>query len=373
MIQMIGVYLALLSGTVATLQSGLDTQALPSTRPGEVPYSMRDWPSSVARAAEPGEIHLTNLKQITFGGQNAEAYVNVEGTQLSWQTAQPGFPDEQVCAMRLDGTNRRLISTGLGRCTCSYFSPDGRWIYFSSTHEGQPGPQPPIDRSKGYVWAVNEFYQMFRARPDGSHLEKMVSFPGHYVAETTIDPNGKYMVWTSDKDGDLEIYRSDLQGKHIKRLTQAVGYDGGPFVSWDGKKVVYRRDTFADGTPQAADYKALLAQHLVRPTKLEIWIMDPDGSHKRQVTHLNCASFAPFLAPDGKRIIFSSNYGDPKGRAFNLFLINVDGTGLEQVTQTHTFEGFPMFTKDGKHLVFASDRYGSKERETNLFVADWKN
>lgn len=179
------------------------------------------------------------------------------------------------------------------------------------------------------------------------------------------------MVWTSDKDGDLEIYRSDLKGKSVKRLTNAVGYDGGPFVSWDGKKVVYRRDTFEPGTPQEADYKDLLSKHLVRPTRLEIWIMDPDGSNKHQVTHLGGASFAPFLLPDGKRIIFSSNYGDPKGREFNLFLINVDGTGLEQVTHTHTFEGFPMFTKDGKHLVFASDRYGSQPRETNLFIADW--
>ncbi len=352
---------------------GLISLALVDGGPGKVPEAMKSWPAFVERAPEAGERHLGNLRQLTFGGQNAEAYLNRAGTEICWQTAQEGYPDEQICAMTIVGQNRRLISTGLGRCTCSYFSPDGKWIYFSSTHAGQPGPQPPIDRSRGYVWAVNPFYEMYRAHPDGSGIEKVLSFPGHYLAETTIDPKGRYMVWTSDKDGDLEIYRSDLSGKHVRRLTEAVGYDGGPFVSWDGSLVAYRRDTFEPGTKEATDYQALLADHLVRPTKLEIWVMKPDGTAKHQVTHLGCASFAPFITPDGKRIIFSSNYGDPKGREFNLFLINLDGTGLEQVTHTHQFEGFPMFTRDGKKLVFASDRFGTKPRETNVFVADWKN
>jgi len=180
------------------------------------------------------------------------------------------------------------------------------------------------------------------------------------------------MAWTSDFEGDLEIYRSDLDGKNVKRLTNAVGYDGGPFISWDSKKIVYRRDTLS--TPeQISDYQALLKQHLIRPTKLEIWIMDADGSNKHQVTNLGCASFAPFLHPDGKRIVFSSNYGDPKGREFDIWMINVDGTGLERITHTPDFDGFPMFTRDGKKLIFASDRYGKEKGETNIFVADWRN
>jgi len=351
-------------------------------------------PDSMPRAADPQEMHLANLRQLTFGGQNAEAYWDKDCKRLTYQARVPGnvYPDEQIFAMNADGSGKRLVSTGKGRCTCAYYSPDGKSIYFSSTHATQPGPQPPVDMSQGYVWAVNENYAMYRTRKsytapkersiqeDGrpgwivgdQNPQPVISHSGSYVAETTIAPNGKYMVWTSDFEGDLDIYRSDLDGKHVKKLTNQVGYDGGPFVSWDSKKIVYRRDDFK--TPQeAGDYKALLKQHLIRPTRLEIWIMDADGSHKRQVTHLGCASFAPFLHPDGKRVIFSSNYGDPKGREFDLFMINVDGTGLERITHTKDFDGFPMFTRDGKRLVFASDRFQKEKYETNLFVADWKN
>lgn len=341
----------------------------------------------------PEETHLTNVRQLTFGGQNAEAYWNLDGTKLVYQSQVPGnkYPDEQILTMNADGSDKRLISTGKGRCTCSYFTPDGKFIYFSSTHERNPGAQAPVDMSKGYVWAINPDYAMYSvgAETQGGgymyagdskgvisakpprNLRPVVQKPGFYVAETTIAPNGKYMVWTTDKDGDLEIYRSDLKGGHAKRLTKEVGYDGGPFISWDSKKIVYRRDTFTDDK-QIQDYKDLLKTHMIRPTKLEIWVMDADGSNKQQVTHLNCASFAPFMHPDGKRIIFSSNYGDPKGREFDIFMINVDGTGLERITHTPEFDGFPMFTRDGQHLVFASNRNGTAPRETNIFVADWK-
>lgn len=317
------------------------------------------------------EKHLKNVRQLTFGGQNAEAYWNIDGTKLIYQTQQPGFPDEQIFTMNADGSNKTLVSTGKGRCTCSYFSPDGQFIYFSSTHERDPGPQPKVDMSKGYVWMVNPNYAMYRARPDGSEITPIVKLNG-YVAETTIAPNGKYLVFDSDFEGDLDIYRANLDGSHIQRLTNVVGYDGGPFISWDSKKIVYRRGeiTFRK---EIDDYRQLLAQHLVRPTKLEIWVMDADGSNKRQVTHLNAASFAPFMHPDGKRIIFSSNYGDPKGREFDLFVINLDGTGLERVTYMPQFDGFPMFSRDGRKLVFCSNRYGSQPHETNVFVADWVN
>jgi len=163
-----------------------------------------------------------------------------------------------------------------------------------------------------------------------------------------------------------------MNGKHRKRVTKQVGYDGGPFVSWDGKHIVYRRDVLGDAAWEK-DYKDLLAADLVRPTKLEIWIMDSKGKNKRQITHLGCASFAPFLAPDNKHIVFSTNYGDPKGREFDIYSINVNGDPktLERITYTPGFDGFPMFTRDGKKMVFASNRFG-KPHETNLFVVDWK-
>ncbi len=340
-------------------------------------------PDSRLVAPVEGETHLSNVRQLTFGGQNAEAYWNLDCTKLVFQARVPGaiYPDEQIFEMNADGSGKRLVSTGKGRCTCSYFTPDGKYIYLSSTHATNQGPQAPVDRSKGYVWAIDPNYAMYRIPADSPFsndgnafdlFKPVVAPPQHYVAETTIAPNGKFMVWTSDKDGDLDIYRSDLNGGHVKRLTHEVGYDGGPFVSWDSKKVVYRRDAF-DNESQVKDYQDLLKQHMIRPTKLEIWIMDADGRNKHQVTHLNCASFAPFLHPDGKRIVFSSNYGDPKGREFDVFMINVDGTGLERITHSKDFDGFPMFTRDGKRLVFASDRYQTAAYETNIFVADWKD
>lgn len=315
--------------------------------------------------------HMSGIKQLTFGGQNAEAYWSADGKQLIYQSRQPQYPDEQIFIMNADGSNKRMVSTGFGRCTCSYFTPDGNSIYFSSTHERNKGPQKKLDMSKGYVWMVNPDFAMYRAKPDGSGLKPIIKKNG-YVAETTIAPNGKYLTFTGDFDGDLDIYRANLDGTNIKRLTNEVGYDGGPFISWDSKKIVFRRDLITE-PGELDDYKALHAEHMVRPSKLEIWVMDADGSHKKQVTHLGCASFAPFMHPNGKQIIFGSNYGDPKGREFDLFLINVDGTGLKRITNTPEFDGFPMFTRDGKKLVFASNRNGKVKGETNIFVVDWKD
>ncbi len=337
------------------------------------------WPDSRPVAADPRETHLRNVRQLTFGGQNAEAYWNAAGTMLTFQTLQPGYPDEQIFTMRADGSGKALRSTGLGRCTCSYFSPDGRYVYFSSTHGRNPGPQAPVDRSKGYVWKVNPDFELYRTPVGtvGNAKPQLVLSRKGYVAETTIDPRGRYMAFTSDFEGDLEIYRSDLNGRNVRRLTHHVGYDGGPFVSWDGSKIAYRRDTL--GTErEVADYRALLAEHLVRPSKLEIMVMDADGRNDRQVTRLGAASFAPFLSPDNRRVIFSSNWEDPKGREFDIYLCNLDGSGIERVTHAAGFDGFPMWTRDGKRLVFASNRGGASGRgggpgETNLFVADWVN
>lgn len=331
-----------------------------------------EWPDSRPIDTDPRETHLRNIRQLTFGGENAEAYWSPDGKQIVWQSRQPGFPDEQIFVMNADGSAKRLVSTGKGRCTCSYFSPDSKWIYFSSTHATQEGPQPPIDMSKGYVWMVNPEFRLYKGpmSAQSSSPLPVISKPGFYVAETTIDPRGRYMAFTSDFEGDLEIYRADLNGRSIKRLTKMPGYDGGPFVSWDGSKIVYRRDNIQT-QKQLDDYRELLKQHLVRPSKLEIWIMDANGGNKRQITRLDCASFAPFLHPDGTRVIFSSNFGDTKGREFELWMIGVDGHRLERITYAPEFDGFPMFTRDGKKLVFASNRHGSRRGETNIFVADW--
>ncbi len=317
-----------------------------------------------------GEKHLINIRQLTFGGQNAEAYWNREGTKIVFQTLQSHWPDEQIMVMNADGSSKSLVSSGLGRCTCAYFIPGTDEVLYSATAWKDPKAQAKPDMSKGYVWVVNPNFRIFRSNVDGTNPRMFLNIEG-YSAESTVDPNGKFVTFTSTKDGDLEIYRSDLQGKNLKRLTNTVGYDGGPFVSWDGKKIVYRRDEI-ESEAELKEYKDLLSQNMVRPGKLEIWIMDSDGSNKRQVTRLGAASFAPFLHPNGRQIIFSSNHGDPRGREFDLFVINIDGTGLKRITYTPEFDGFPMFTRDGKRLIWASNRNAKIPGETNLFVADWK-
>jgi TolB protein len=317
----------------------------------------------------PEEKHLRNIKQLTFAGENAEAYFSADGSRLIFQSTRDGRQCDQIYTMSVDGSNVKMISTGQGRTTCSYFFPNGERILYSSTHLGGRECPPRPDFSQGYVWAVYPSFDIFTARPDGSDLKQLTNSPG-YDAETTISKDGK-LAFTSMRDGDLDIYTMDANGKHVRRLTNELGYDGGPFWSYDGKQIVYRAN-HPQTEKEKSDYLSLLKQNLIRPTTLEIWVMNADGSNKRQVTHNGKASFAPYFFPDGKRIIFASNMADPKGRDFDLYMINVDGSGLERITYNDTFDGFPMFSPDGKKLVFASNRNAKTRGDTNVFIADWR-
>src|SRR6201988_361170 len=319
--------------------------------------------------ALPAEKHLRNLKQLTFGGENAEAYFSSDGKQLIFQSTRDGRGCDQIYTMNIDGSNVKLISNGDGRTTCSYFFPGQKRILYSSTHLGDKQCPPRPDSSKGYVWAVYPTFDIFTARPDGSDLKQLTNTPG-YDAETTISLDGKKLVFTSMRDGDLDIYTMDADGKNVRRLTNELGYDGGPFWSYDGKQIVYRAN-HPQTDQQKSDYTELLKQSLIRPTTLEIWVMNADGSNKRQVTSNGKAKFGPYFFRDGKRIIFASNMDDPRQRNFDLYKINVDGTGLERITFNDTFDGFPMFSPDGKKLVFASNRNAKVQGETNVFIADW--
>ncbi|MGH9764636.1 MAG: hypothetical protein ACREDR_44110, partial [Blastocatellia bacterium] len=303
----------------------------------------------------PQEKHLRNIRQLTDGGENAEAYFSADGKKLIFQSTRDGHQCDQIYEMNIDGSGVHMVSTGKGRCTCSYFFPDGKRILFSSTHLASPDCPPKPDFSGGYVWAVYPGYDIFTANPDGSDLKRLTSTPG-YDAESTIAPNGKKIVFTSMRDGDLDVYTMDLDGSHVKRLTSELGYDGGPFFSYDSQWIVYRA-YHPETDQEKAEYKRLLAQSLIHPTTLNIWVMKADGSEKRQVTHNSAANFAPYFLPNGKQIIFASNMADPKGRDFDLYVVNIDGSGLERITYNPTFDGFPMFSPDGKKLVFASNRH----------------
>jgi Tol biopolymer transport system component len=316
----------------------------------------------------PGERHLRNVRQLTHGGENAEAYWSFDGSLLVFQSTRDGRDCDQEYVMRPDGSGVRLVSTGRGRTTCGYFFPGGDRILYSSTHELDEGCPPRPDRSLGYAWPLFD-YQIYTARPDGSDLRPLVRSPGSYNAEATVSRDG-WVVFTSTRDGDLELYKVRLDGSGLVRLTRATGYDGGAFFSADGRRIVYRASR--PSTPEEmADYQGLLARKLVRPGKLEIYVMDADGGNQRQVTRLGAGSFAPFFHPDGRRILFASNSGDPRGRNFDIFMVDDDGTGLERITTYEGFDGFPMFSPDGRRLAFSSNRHGSVPGETNVFVADW--
>ncbi|HEX6903398.1 MAG TPA: M28 family peptidase [Thermoanaerobaculia bacterium] len=319
---------------------------------------------------DPREVHLADVRQITRGGENAEAYWSPDGSQLTFQSTRPPHGCDQIFRVPADGSGEpALVSTGKGRTTCAYYTADARRVLYSSTHLAGEACPPPPDRSQGYVWPIDPAYEIFSAKPDGSDLLRVTDSPG-YDAETTVCLKDGALIFTSTRDGDLELYRMDADGKNVKRLTEAPGYDGGAFFSPDCTKIVWRASRPKPG-PELEDYRRLLEKGLVRPSKLEIWVADADGRNARQVTYLDAASFAPSFFPSGDRLLFSTNYGDPKGREFDIWAVNVDGSGLERVTFSPGFDGFPLFSPDGTRLAFASNRNQGAPGETNVFVARW--
>ncbi len=327
-------------------------------------------PTPVAREDEP---HLKNIKQLTFGGENAEAYWSKDGSEFTFQSrgGDTGLRCDGIFRMNADGSNKRQVSVGNGRTTCAYIQNDGATIY-ASTHGHGEGCLADADMSKGYVWMLYPEMDIWTADKDGKKPKVLFQSKG-YDAEATVCRKDGRVIFTSDNEGDLELYVMDKKGKNVTRLTTTPGYDGGAFFSPDCTKIIWRASR-----PEGAeleDFKALLAQHMVRPSKLEIFVMDIDAKNKTsnvvQVTKNGKANFAPYMHPDNKRLLFVSNQGDPKGRDFDVYLINVDGTGEQKITHNPTFDGFPMWTDDGKKLIFASNRAQQTHGDTNLFVADW--
>ncbi len=320
-----------------------------------------------AEPRDPRETHLRNVRQLTSGGTNAEAYFSADDRQLIFMSQRGELKCDQMFIMNADGSDQHMISNGKGRTTCGFFFPDGKHILYSSTFLASPECPPPPDYSRGYVWGIYPGYDIFTAKPDGSDLKRLTATPG-YDAEAVIAPDGKKIAFTSMRDGDLDIYTMDPNGKHVQRLTSEIGYDGGPFFSYDSQWIVYRAH-HPKTEEEKADYEELLKSGMLRPIALDLWIMRADGSQKQQVTHDAAANFAPYFFPSGKRIIYASNRDNP--RIFDLYAINIDGSGLERITWTGSFNSFPMFSRDGKKLVWGSTRGAKKRGEINIFVADW--
>jgi len=319
--------------------------------------------------AFPEETHLRNVRQLTSGGQNAEAYFSSDGRELIFQSTRGDLECDAIFRMNSDGSGVRQISSGKGVATCSFIAPDNHSVIYASTHLQHARCPPKPDYSRGYVWPLYDDYDIFRAGPGGEDPVRLTDTAG-YDAEAVYSPRGDRIVFTSVRGGDLDLYLMNPDGSGVEQLTFEPGYDGGAFFSLDGKWIVWRASR-----PQGkdlAEYQALLADGLIRPGKLELYIMNLEERKPVRITDNGAANFGPYWHPDGKRIIFSSNMHDPKGRNFDLYLVDVDTRETERITWYEGFDGFPMFSHDGKQLVFASNRFGKVAGETNVFIADWQ-
>lgn len=326
------------------------------------------------------EPHLTELRQLTFGGDNAEAYFSPDGTYLSFQSNNKewGLSCDQIFVMNIDSAANnpdykpRMISTGRGRTTCAYFMPDGKHVLYASTHESDnecpPIPAPRADHK--YVWPIYSSYDIYVADLAGKIVSKLTNTPG-YDAEATVSPDGSKIVFTSDRSGDLELWTMNLDGTDQRQVTHDLGYDGGAFFSPDSKQLIFRSSRPL--TDSAKDeYRSLLEQGLVAPTNMELYVCNVDGSNLRKITSLGKANWAPFFTPDGKKVIFASNHASNRGYDFQLYTVNLDGSQLEPVTSESIFNAFAIFSPNGKHLAFSSNRNNNGTHDTNVFIARWK-
>ena len=326
----------------------------------------------------PDEVNFKSIRQVTFGGDNAEAYWSFDDKQLVFQSnnAKWDVGCDQMFLMDADETFTDsiappMLSTGLGRTTCAYFMPDNEHILYASTHLGDKEcPDTPLRKNGKYIWPIYDTYDIFVADLEGNIVEQLTNEPG-YDAEATVSPQGDKIVFTSDRSGDLELYTMNLDGTDVKQITDQLGYDGGAFFSPDGTKLIFRSSR-PKTKMEIKEYKDLLAEGLVEPTEMELYICNADGSDLRQLTDLGNANWSPFFHPSGEKILFSSNFEAERGFPFNLYMIDIDGKNLKRITHGETFDAFPVFSNDGKYLAFSSNRNNGGTRDTNLFIAEWQ-
>ncbi|MDJ0832499.1 MAG: hypothetical protein QNJ69_03185 [Gammaproteobacteria bacterium] len=335
--------------------------------------------ASEANELQPSrDLHMSNLTQLTFEGDNGEAYFSFDGKQLIFQSNRGGYACDKIWTMNIDGSNKKMVSPDRGAHTCSFFYPGGQEILFASTShlDGACPPKPELPSHIRYAWPLYP-YDIYRARADGSGMQALTSDNPQYDAEPIMAADGKSIVFGSQRDGDFDIYSMDADGGNLKRLTDTVGYDGGPWFSHDGSKIAWRA-WHPQTEAEKAQWRDNMEQDYIQSTPLDIWVMDADGSNKQRLTNNGATNWAPSWHPDGKRIVFSSNMDDWRedyktyGHNFELYLINSDGSGLKRLTYNKVFDSFPMFSADGKKIAFGANRNPAKPRATDIFIADWK-
>ncbi len=366
-----------------------DELALPSVMKHYVLSCLALWSSMVSFAQKdasleagslvyPDEKHFKNIRQLTFGGDNAEAYFGFDNEHIIFQRtdAKEGLMCDQIFYGKLptkeeEKFDYKMVSTGKGRTTCAYLMPDKKHVLYSSTHLGSDDCPPVPDKKamKKYVWPIYESYDIFVADLNGNITQQLTHEKG-YDAEPTISPKGDKIIFTSMRNGDLDLYVMDLDGKNVKQITTDLGYDGGAWFSPDGSKIVWRASR-PKTEGEIKEYKELLAQGLVAPTNMEVYVANADGTDVQQITSLGKANWAPNFMPDGDRIIFASNHEYERGFPFNMYIINMDGSGLEKISHDGGFDAFPIFSPDGKKIIFSSNRNNGGTHDTNVFIADW--
>ena len=340
-------------------------------------HSSKSFQNTSDTLSYPEEKHFRNVRQLTFGADNAEAYWSYDGKHIVFQRTAPkdGVLCDQIFVGKVPRKGEpftyKLVSTGKGRTTCAFFMRDGKHVVYASTHEGADTCPPPVDRSKygnRYIWPVYNSYDIYMTDLSGKIKKKLTNSPG-YDAEATISPDGSKMIFTSTRNGDLDLYVLDLKTGKTSQLTSDLGYDGGAWFSPDGKRIIWRASR-PQTEAEIKEYKDLLKEGLVAPTKMEVFVSDADGKNARQVTKLGQANWAPNFLPDG-RIIFCSNHEYKRGFPFNMYVLSRDETRMEKISHDNGFDAFPMFSPDGKKVVFCSNRNNGGTRDTNIFIADW--
>ena len=343
-----------------------------------VSKAMAQQPTVADSTQYAGEKHFKNIQQLTFGGDNAEAYFSFDGKYIIFQKTNPkeGIECDQMYIGKVPKKGRpftyKLVSTGKGRTTCGAFLKNRKHVVYASTHLENEACPPVPDRKKygnKYIWPIYSSFDIFQADLNGKIVKQLTKEPG-YDAEATISPDGKTMLFTSTRDGDLDLYLMDLKTEKVRRITTALGYDGGAWFSPDGKKIIWRASR-PQTEAEIKEYKELLAQNLVAPTNMEVWIANADGTNPKKVTAFGQANWAPAYMPDSKRIIFASNHEYKRGFPFNMYTINEDGSNLTKISRDKGFDAFPMFSPNGKKIIFCSNRNNGGTRDTNIFIADW--
>lgn len=332
---------------------------------------LREWAPRAGKAApdlmRKDEPHLADLRRLTFGGDNAEAYWSPDGRKLSFQRTPPGGGCDAQYVLDLDSGQVELVSSGEGRTTCGYFDfPNGDSLIYATTEAASKQcPQKP-DYSQGYVWAIYDGFDIVRRNAAG-RTTPIIANPGYDAEATECFKDGR-ILFTSTRNGDLDLYLADRDGGNIRQLTNLPGYDGGAFFTPDCSKIIWRASR-PEGDA-LDDYRRLLKQNLVRPSQLEIFVMDADGTNVKQLTAHGVGSFAPYATPDGRGVVYATNVG-ADAREFDIRYVGFDGVE-ERVTTAPSFDGFPMFSPDGKWLVFASNRANQPgQRDTDLYIARW--